>query len=365
MAARGAPGPSNPRCEERRDKVSGTHRVHFDPVGLEIEVEEDETVLDGAFRQGVMLMHGCKEGQCSACKSFLIEGDIDMEKYSTFALADYESEEGYILLCRTHAYSDLQIELINYDEEMLKSGIPIQELATTVRVNEALTHDIRRLVLDLVEPREIAFLPGQYVDITIPGTTSHRSFSMANTPTTDNELEFFIKCYPGGHFSGLLEDGLPVGQELAVKGPYGTFVLRESTARLIFIGGGAGMAPIVSLLTAMAEQGVDRPATYYYGARTEADLFYLAELAALGERLPGLSFVPALSHDLPDSGWTGETGFVTDVLDRSEGDLADADLYLCGPPPMIDAAIAVLVAKGADEKRIFFDKFTTTAGSEE
>ena len=345
--------------------MSKTHKVQFDPVGLEIEVEEDETVLDGAFRQGVMLMHGCKEGQCSACKSFLIEGDIDMEKYSTFALADYESEEGYVLLCRTHAYSDLQIELINYDEEMLKSGIPIQLLKTTVLTNEPLTHDIRRLVLGLVEPREMAFLPGQYVDITIPGTSTHRSFSMANTTSTDDRLEFFIKCYPGGHFSGLLAEGMKAGEELDVKGPYGTFVLRESASRLVFVGGGAGMAPIIGLLTAMAEQGVDRPATYYYGARTESDLFHLDGLAELGKRLPGLTFVPALSDEPVDSGWSGQTGFVTDVLDAHEGDLADADLYLCGPPPMIDAAISVLVAKGADEKRIFFDKFTTTAGADE
>jgi len=345
--------------------VSKTHRVQFDPVGLEIEVDEDETVLDGAFRQGVMLMHGCKEGQCSACKSFLIEGDIDMEKYSTFALADYESEEGYVLLCRTHAYSDLQIELINYDEEMLKSGIPIQSLKTTILANEPLTRDIRRLVLSLVEPREMAFLPGQYVDITIPGTTTHRSFSMANTTSTDDRLEFFIKCYAGGHFSGVLADTMKIGDELDVKGPYGTFVLRESTSRLVFIGGGAGMAPIISLLTAMAEQGVERPATYYYGAQTEADLFHLDELAALAGRLPGLTFVPALSNEVAGSSWTGETGFVTDVLAAHEGDLGDADLYLCGPPPMIDAAISVLVAKGADEKRIFFDKFTTTAGADE
>ena len=343
--------------------MSKTHRVHFDPVGLEIEVNEDETVLDGAFRQGVMLMHGCKEGQCSACKSFLVEGDIDMEKYSTFALADYESEEGYVLLCRTHAYSDLQIELINYDEEMLKSGIPIQQFDTTVIANEALTHDIRRLVLTLTAPSEAAFLPGQYVDITIPGTTTHRSFSMANTPSTSDRFEFFIKCYPGGHFSGLLEEQIKVGDSLAVKGPYGTFVLRDSAARLIFIGGGAGMAPMVSLLTEMVEKGIDRPVTYYYGARTEADLFHLSELATIGQQLPHLTFVPALSHDVDGSGWEGETGFVTDVLDRLEGDLSDADLYLCGPPPMIDAAIGVLLAKGADDKRIFFDKFTTTAGA--
>ena len=345
--------------------MTENHRVRFEPVGLEIEVQEDETVLDGAFRQGVMLMHGCKEGQCSACKSFLIDGDIDMEKYSTFALADYESEEGYVLLCRTHAYSDLTVELINYDEEMLKNGIPIQTVTSQVLAIESLTHDIRRLSLALPAPATMTFLPGQYVDITIPGTDSHRSFSMANTPTAGNQLDFMIKLYPGGAFSALLDEGLKVGDELTLVGPYGTFVLRDSTARLVFVGGGAGMAPIVSLLSAMAEQGVHRPATYYYGARTQADLFHLDEMTALAAQLPGFTFVPALSDAEADTTWTGERGFVTDVLGRHEGDLGDADLYLCGPPPMIDAAMDVLLSKGADPKRIFFDKFTTTAHAED
>ena len=129
-----------------------------------------------------MLMHGCKEGQCSACKSFLLDGDLDMERYSTFALADYERDEGYVLLCRSHAYSDLTVELINYDEEMLRSGVPIQVVQTRVETIEPLTHDMRRLVLALEDPHEMAFNPGQYVDITIPGTDATRSFSMANTP---------------------------------------------------------------------------------------------------------------------------------------------------------------------------------------
>src|SRR5712675_3494451 len=123
------------------------HTVRFEPVDLEIEVSEDETILDGAFRQGVMLMHGCKEGQCSACKSFLLDGDVDMERYSTFALADYELEEGYVLLCRSHAYSDLAVELINYDEDMLRSGVPIQVVQTRVETIDVLTHDLRHLVL--------------------------------------------------------------------------------------------------------------------------------------------------------------------------------------------------------------------------
>ena len=187
--------------------MSETHRVKFEPVDLEMDVEESETVLDAAFRQGITLMHGCREGQCSACKSFLIEGDVQMDRYSTFALADYESEEGYILLCKTHVYSDAEIELINYDEEVLRDAVPLQKLRTVVRSLTPLTHDIVSLGLTLVEPATFEFKPGQYADISIPGTDHHRSFSMATTTTNRGELEFIIKKYPGGHFSGLLDGG--------------------------------------------------------------------------------------------------------------------------------------------------------------
>src|SRR5918992_1444446 len=151
--------------------MADTHTVRLEPVGIEFEVNEDETVLNGAFRQGLMLMHGCKEGQCAACKSFLLDGEVDLDRYSTFALPDFEEAEGWTLLCRAHALSDLEVELINYDEEL-------------------------------------DFHPGQYVDIGIPGTDAeHRSFSMANLPSDRVRLEFMIKVYPDGRFSGLLEDG--------------------------------------------------------------------------------------------------------------------------------------------------------------
>ena len=340
-----------------------THKVRFQPVGIEIEVNEDETVLNAAFRQGVSLTHGCREGQCSACKSFLLDGDLEMEKYSTFALPEYESEEGYVLLCRSHAYSDLEVELINYDEDILRLGIPIVTLQTIVEEIEPLTHDIKRLVLKFTEPgQRMLFTAGQYADIRIPGSDEHRAYSMANTPSTNGHLEFMIKVFPGGRFSGLLEGGISVGQELVVKGPYGVFMLREkSNSEIVCIGGGSGMAPIWSLLNSMAERGIERKATYYYGARTRKDLFYLDRLQQLEERLPGFRFVPALSMATPEDEWDGETGLITEVLERNlEAGQTQMQAYLCGPPPMIDAAIPVLVRKGIGEDRIFFDKFTPT-----
>jgi propane monooxygenase reductase subunit len=340
-----------------------THTVRLEPVGIEFDVDEDETVLNGAFRQGLMLMHGCKEGQCAACKSFLLDGDVDLERYSTFALPDFEEAEGWTLLCRAHALTDLEVELINYDEEILRSGIPVRTLQATVEAVEPLTHDIRRLVLRLADDQTLTFYPGQYVDIRVPGTDEHRSFSMANLPTDRGRLEFIIKLYPGGHFSGLLADGrLSEGDEVELRGPFGVFTLRNSSVhRLLFVGGGAGMAPILSLLRALVEQGSERSAVYYYGARGEQDLFHVDELTEIERQLPDMRFVPALS----EQEWDGETGLITDVVDRSESDLADVDAYLCGPPPMVDAAIDVLVRRGVPEAQIYYDKFTTSAEAEE
>jgi propane monooxygenase reductase subunit len=341
--------------------MANTHTVRLEPVGIEFEVNEDETVLNGAFRQGLMLMHGCKEGQCAACKSFLLDGEVDLDRYSTFALPDFEEAEGWTLLCRAHAMSDLEVELINYDEEVLRSGVELRTVRTRVEAIEPLTRDIRRLVLS-VEEGEMPFHCGQYVDIRIPGTDAYRSFSMANLPSDDGRLEFMIKLYPGGRFSSLLADGnLQAGDELEVQGPYGVFTLRDTESPLVFIGGGAGMAPILSLLRSMAEQGVGRRAVYYYGAREEQDLFHLDEMRALAETLPDFRFVPALS----DAEWDGEIGLITDVVDRCEPDLAEVDAYLCGPPPMVDAATELLLRRGAPESRIHFDKFTTTADAEE
>jgi propane monooxygenase reductase component len=140
------------------------------------------------------------------------------------------------------------------------------------------------------------------------------------------------------------------------------FTLREKSDRpLLFIGGGAGMAPILALLRAMAENGTERPAVYYYGARGPDDLFHLDELAELEQRLPNFRFVPALSHCADDADWDGERGLITDVVSRLEQEMGEVDAYLCGPPPMVDAAIAMLDQGGVPESRVYYDKFTTTA----
>jgi propane monooxygenase reductase subunit len=337
--------------------VSGKHTVRFEPVGIEIEADEEQTILRAAAEQGIMLMHGCKEGQCASCKSFVLEGeDIEHDRYSTFALPDYEKEEGYALLCRAHAYEDVTIELLNYDEEMIRSGLPIRHAVAEVEAITPVTGDMRHLVLRLAEPGDLRFFPGQYMDIAVPGTDQVRSFSMANTSAREGRLEFVIKVYPGGLFSQFLDTRLAAGDRLELTGPFGVFTLREGEADLVFVGGGAGIAPILSLLRSMAERGITRRATFFYGARRERDLCFRAELRSLAERLPGFRYIPALSEE----DWPGETGLITDVVRRLAGDITGAHAYVCGPPPMVEAAVPLLQALGVAGKRIYYDKFTTT-----
>ena len=262
------------------------HVVRFEPVGIEIEVDEDQTVLRAAAEQGITLMHGCKEGQCASCKSFVLDGDdIELDKYSTFALPDFELDEGFTLLCRAHVYEDVTIELLNYDEEMIRSGLPIQEAMAEVVSNEPVTHDMRHLVLKLVEPTEIAFWPGQYVDITIPGTDETRSFSMANTSSKESgQLEFVIRSTRTAGSPHFLDTqarrrrparrGRPVRRLHPARRPRLRHRLRRRRRR-------HGTDPLGAAV-AGREAAVTRKATYYYGARTQKDLCFEKELYAPG-----------------------------------------------------------------------------------
>lgn len=338
-----------------------THTVRFEPVGVEMEVEEGEFVLEAAFRQGIMLMHGCKEGQCSSCKSILMEGDIELQKYSTFALPDYERGQDYVLLCRTQAYSDLVIELLNYDEDVLLNSLPVKEYAARIRAIEPLTHDIRLLELELDQPMK--FRAGQYVDISIPDQGIKRSFSMANPPSEQRCLQFIIKMYRDGAFSSQLRDQFQIGDPLEIKGPYGTCFRREDCkGPMLLIGGGSGMAPLWSVLHDHVANGdARRPLFFFYGARTERDLFYRDELAAICAQSPNIRFIPALSNLEETDSWDGERGYIHEAIGRHlhAGSMGgETEAYVCGPPPMIDAVLPVLERYRVKADRIHVDRFT-------
>ena len=193
------------------------HTVRFEPVGVEMEVEEGEWLLDAAFRQGIAVPHGCREGQCSSCKCLLVDGDIEVDDYSTFALADYERETGHILLCRSYAFSDLTIELLNFDEDLMRRAIAVKSYNGVLSAVTTLTHDTRLLEVQLERPMK--FWAGQFVEICVPsagvdgGVT--RSYSMASTQSTPTTLQFIIRKYPEGAFSSLIDTTLLPGTAVA------------------------------------------------------------------------------------------------------------------------------------------------------
>jgi propane monooxygenase reductase component len=331
------------------------------PFEKEFSCEENETILQAGLRQGFNLRYGCKHGGCGTCKALVTEGEVDQEEASGFALMDFEREQGYTLLCSAYPLEDITIDLLDYDEEELLAGSPIQEYQAEVKEVTQLTHDIRGLHLRLIEPAEIAFKAGQYVDLLVPGTTEWRSYSMANPPSRKDELELMIKLMPGGLFSAYIEEHLKAGERLTLQGPYGNFYLRDTKQPALFVAGGSGMAPILSLLRDMQDRKDPRSVTYFYGGRARRDLFQLEELFGYQDRLADFRFVPALSEPLTEDAWDGELGLITEVVKRQVPNMAAHEAYMCGPTPMIDAACALFSQGGIAESAIFYDKFVTKA----
>jgi len=331
------------------------------PFEKQFICEDNETILQAAMRQGINLRYGCKHGGCGMCKALVVEGDVDNEEASSYALLDFERQQGFSLLCCAYPESDVAIELWDYDEEELFSGVAVQKFEAEVEKITELTHDIRGIQLRLVEPATIDFTAGQYLDLLVPGTNEWRSYSMANPPSHKSEIELMVKLMPGGLFSNYLDQQLRPGQPLTLQGPYGSFHVRNSQRAAIFIAGGSGMAPILSLLRDMAEKQDERLVTYFYGARTRKDLFQLEELQAFAHRLPNFHFIPALSEPTADDAWDGEIGLVTDVVNRLVASGVSKEAYMCGPTAMIDAAIVTLTRLGVEETNIFYDKFITKA----
>ena len=331
------------------------------PFEKQFTCGDNETILQAAIRQGFNLRYGCKHGGCGMCKAQVVEGEVDNTEASSFALLDFEKQQGLSLLCCAYPESDVSIELWDYDEADLVSEFAVGQFEAEVEKITELTHDLRGIHLQLIEPQRIEFKAGQYVDLLVPGTNEWRSYSMANPPSRRSEVEIMVKLMPGGLFSSYVDQQLKPGARLTLQGPYGNFYLRNTQHEAIFIAGGSGMAPILSLLRDMTEHKDSRAVTYFYGARTLQDLFLLDELQGFEQRLPNFRFVPALSEPTVYDVWLGETGLITDVVNRLVPRGSDKQGYMCGPTAMIDAAIVMLQKLGVEEKEIFYDKFVTKA----
>lgn len=321
-----------------------------------IEMAADDNLLNAALNSGLNWPHNCRVGSCGTCRCRLVNGRIKELNDFSYVLDGDELDAGMILACQTRARSDLEIEV---DLDTSVALAPAKHVAGEIIESKPLTHDILEISIGL-EQELPAYLAGQYAEIAAGNIETPRSYSFARGPSCENPLQatFFVRLVPGGEMSGWLHRQSRVGERVSVNGPCGTFYLRQSTAPILCIAGGSGLAPIKALLEQFGREGFTRPVKFLFGARAQQDLYCLGELAALRQANSELfEFIPILSEEDPASDWSGLRGMVTEHIDHLELDLGESEAYLCGPPPMIDGAIEVLNAGGMKTTQIFFDKF--------
>lgn len=342
-----------------------SHTVTIEPIGEQIEVEDGQTILAAALRQGVWLPFACGHGTCATCKVQVLEGDVEIGDASPFALMDVERDEGKVLACCATVESDVTIEAdIDVDPDF--EGYPVEDYTATVSAIVDLSPTIKGIHLKLDRP--MTFQAGQYINIDVPGVDGPRAFSLANPPSKTDDVELHVRMVEGGAATGYLHDQLKVGDELQLSGPYGQFFVRGSQpGDLIFIAGGSGLSSPQSMILDLLEQNDDRKIVLFQGARNVAELYNRELFESLDRDHHNFTYVPALSQAEGDADWQGFRGYVHEAAqEHFAGRFAGNKAYLCGPPPMIDAAITALMQGRLFERDIFMEKFLTAAdGAEE
>jgi phenol hydroxylase P5 protein len=224
-----------------------------------------------------------------------------------------------------------------------------------------LTPDILCIWMKLDTP--ISFQAGQYVNLIIPGIEGTRAFSLAGVPSKNDEVELHVRLVPGGAGTTALHNGLKVGDTLEFAGPFGRFYVRESANKpLLFLAGGSGLSSPKGMILDLIERGYEQPITLIHGGRRPHDLHFASLFEELAETNDNFRYVPVVSQATDDDVWTGERGFVHEIAERLfQGRFSGQQAYLCGPPPMIDAAISTLMKGRLFEKDIFMEKFVTAA----
>lgn len=336
-------------------------QLTIEPLGATIEVEDGQTLLDAALRQGIYIPHACGHGLCGTCKVQVKGGEVEHGVSNPFALMDFERDEGMALACCTTLLSDATIEA-DIDDDPDARIIAVRDFNAKVSRIETLTPTIKAIFLKL--DGELDFQAGQYMQLRLPGVEGDRPFSVANAPAdvhARGEIELNVRVVPGGAGTAYLHEKLKVGDTLPITGPYGRFFVRESQREpLLFMAGGSGLSSPRSMILDLLGRGWSEPITLVYGQRNLAELYYHAEFRALAAQHANFSYVPALSEDA--SGFSGAKGFVHDAArEHFKGDFSGRKAYLCGPPVMIEACLATLMQGRLYERDIYAEKFITAA----
>lgn len=334
---------------KKKDKP--TYQAFIQSMGKTVTVKHRQTLLEAALEAGLDYPFSCGAGSCTTCKTKLIQGEYKDLSDMSLVLTEDDLKKGYILACQTIPKTDLIVTL-EPDESKEYSG--------EVSGYRKLTHDIIEIKIKLSE--KLRYTAGQYADLAVGGVKGSRSYSFASAPGAGGgnlEVAFHLRLVPGGEMTTWFHEKDRSGEKVKLRGPRGTFGWREEKDTWLCVAGGSGMAPIKAMLEDAAQKKIKKRIVYLFGARTQKDLYALDDMKRFSVQLGAdFQFVPVLSHEDAGSDWNGARGFVTEFIEKQNLDFNNTAAFLCGPPPMIDAAIAKLSECGVEKQNIFFDKFT-------
>jgi NAD(P)H-flavin reductase/ferredoxin len=335
--------------------MTAHHRIKL--PDNDIDCGGDQSILDAALRGGAWLSHSCTQGTCGTCKIKVLCGTVDHRSSPEYTLTFAERNAGMALACMACPQSDVVIEPAG---AVVDDGTPrhaLRDHEGAVTVLDDIATSIRRLKIRLDEPMQ--FNAGQYAEIIVPGRGVGRQYSMANAPGRADELEFHIKRTDGGiATAGWIFDGLAVGDRVSLRGPLGQFgITARHDEPAILIGGGTGLAPLTSIVRHALEHDLLPELYLYHGGRRRDDLYDVEYFRELDRKHPQFHYRPALSEDT----WDGACGLVTDVVLNDFVSCKGMRAYLCGPPPMVEAAVKALKRRRMAPRLIAREEFTPTS----
>ena len=335
-----------------------THKVAFsfaDGKTLFFPVQDNEILLDAALRNGINIPLDCREGVCGTCAGRCESGLYEMDYVDEEALSPQDLAQRRILSCQTRVKSDASF-YFDFDASRCSAAQAVQWRGVVSHV-EQVSPTTAILHLDGSDSQQLDFLPGQYARLHVPGTDARRSYSFANRPGADNKLQFLIRLLPQGVMSDYIRKRCRVGDVIHLEAPLGAFYLRHVERPLVLVAGGTGLSAFLGMLDELAERGAcGQPVQLYYGVRQVADLCELSRIQAYAERIPGFSFTPVISDEAQN--WQGKRGYVIEHMDAEALRAQAFDMYLCGPPPMVDSVKHWLEENGLDNGHLYYEKFT-------
>lgn len=335
------------------------HKVAFsfaDGKTLFFPVNGNEILLDAALRNGINIPLDCREGVCGTCMGRCESGNYSLDYVDEEALSEQDLAQRKVLTCQTRVQSDASF-YFDFDSALCGANRTMQASARVCHVEQV---SVGTAILHLDASgadHQLDFLPGQYARLQIPGTEAWRSYSFASQPNAENRLQFLIRLLPDGVMSHYIRERCQVGDAIRFEAPLGTFYLRQIERPLVMVAGGTGLSAFLGMLDQIAERGgCGQPITLYYGVRQQADLCELARIEAYAARIPGFRFVPVLSEAEPT--WDGRRGYLAEHFDAAALRQAPFDMYLCGPPPMVESVKTWLNENALDNGHLYFEKFT-------